>query len=271
LLKIEDVSEKNLGDILNICSGNRSFTTIDDPILQKGREMKRQWILQMLRHYGPCAKVAYLDGVPVAQLLYFPEEAIPYLHNPRKNVIYLKCIFNPITETKRKGAANTLMKNLLKECRSGLDCLEGRPSQLVVTQPFPHEGDMPLSSFYSKYGFKEGRQEMYLEASGRYAPMKVPEFHPLPEDHGRTIITYNVNCEWGYYYAMTVRDLIQGKYPDHPVEIFNSWEKPEEYKKRGGGWINIAAGIIVNARIPSPFLFWKDRGAFLKNVEMLLK
>ncbi|MCX6653997.1 MAG: hypothetical protein NTY03_02620, partial [Candidatus Bathyarchaeota archaeon] len=162
-------------------------------------------------------------------------------------------------------------KNLLKECQLGLDCLEGRPSQLVVTQPFPHEGTLPLSSFYSKYGFKEGYQEMYLEANGRYVPMKVPEFHPLPEDHGRTIITYNVNCEWGYYYAITVRDLIQGKYPDHPIEIFDCWEKPEEYKKRGGGWINIAAGTIVNTRIPTAFLFWKDREAFFKNVEMLLK
>jgi hypothetical protein len=141
----------------------------------------------------------------------------------------------------------------------------------MVTQPFPHEGDLSLGDFYKKYGFKEGYREMYLEISGRYTPMKVPKFHPLPEDHGRTIITYNVNCEWGYYYAVTVRDLIQGKYPDHPIEIFSSWEKPEEYKKRGGGWINIAAGIIVNAQIPVPFLFWKDREAFLRNVEEAIK
>jgi hypothetical protein len=70
---------------------------------------------------------------------------------------------------------------------------------------------------------------------------------------------------------VTVRDLIQGKHPDHPIEIFSSWERPEECKKRGGGWINIAAGIIVNTRIPEAFIFWKDRKAYLQNVEEALK
>jgi hypothetical protein len=102
--------------------------------------------------------------------------------------------------------------------------------------------------------------------------MNVPEFRPLPEDHGKTVIVYNPDCEWGYYYAATTRDLIQGKHPDHPVEIFNSWERPEEYKKRGGGWILIAVGIMVNARIPENlFGFWVDREGFLRNVEKALK
>ena len=270
-MKIKDVSVENFDDILNVCSGYRSFTTIDDPNLHKGREMKRRWFLDMISRYGPCAKVGYLFEKPIAQVVFYPEEAIPYLHNPRKDVIYLKCIFNSTVYAQRRGVADALMKNLLEECRSGLECLGDRPGQLVVTRPFPHEGDLPLSEFYKKYDFKEGHKEMYIEINGKYAPMNIPEFRPLPEDRGRTIITYNIDCEWGYYYAVTVRDLIQDKHPDHPVEIFSSWENPEEYKKRGGGWINIAAGIIVNAQVPAPFIFWKDQKAYVRNLEKLLK
>ena len=142
----------------------------------------------------------------------------------------------------------------------------------MVTQPFPHEGDLPLADFYEKYGFKQGHQEMFLEIKGKYMPMKIPEFSPLPEDHGRTILTYNIDCEWGYYFATTVRDLIQSKHPYHPIEIFNSWKESEEYKKRGGGWMLIAAGILVNAQVPeNPFIFWVDRKAFLRNVEEALR
>jgi GNAT superfamily N-acetyltransferase len=272
LIKIKEVSEENLDDILNICSGNRSFVPVSNPIVEKGRKLKRQWFNKMLRENRSYVKVGYLDEKPVAQVLFYPEEATPYLHHPRRDVIYLKCIFNSNAEAQRKGVADALMKSILEECLSGLECLDGRPSKLVVTRPFPHEGTLPLDDFYKKYGFKEGHQEMYLETSGKYAPMKVPEFQPLQGDHGRTIIVYNPDCEWGYYYATTTRDLIQGKHPDHPVEIFNSWEKPEEYKKRGGGWMLIAVGIIVNAQIPeNPFSFWTDRDEFLRNVEKALK
>ena len=272
MIKIKDILEESIDDILNVCSGTRSFVPVENPIVERGRELKRQWLHQMLRENRSCAKVGYLDEKPVAQALYYPEEMIPYLHYPRKDVIYLKCIFNSNAEAQRKGIADALMKSILEECRSGLECLGGKPSQLVVTRPFPHEGNLPLADFYQMYGFKEGNQEMYLETGGRYTPMKVPEFRPLPEDHGKTVIAYNPDCEWGYYYATTTRDLIQSKHHHHTVEIFNSWEKPEEYKKRGGGWMLIAVGIMVNARIPeNPFSFWSDREAFLRNVEKAFK
>jgi hypothetical protein len=164
------------------------------------------------------------------------------------------------------------MKAMIDECHTGLECLGGRPCRFVVTRPFPHEGDLPLADFYEKYGFRQGQQEMFLEINERYVPMDIPELSPLPEDRGRTILFYNINCEWGYYYANKARDLIQSRHPDHPVEVFNSWEEPDEYKKRGGGWMLIAAGILVNGKVPeNPFIFWVDREAFLRNVEEAMR
>jgi GNAT superfamily N-acetyltransferase len=272
LLRVENISEENLEDVFKICSWNRAFAPTDDPVLEKAREFKRRWLLDMLEQYGPCTKIAYLDGKPVAQILFYPEETVPYLHHPRKDVINLKCILNPFPEAQRKGVGAALMKALVDEGYTGLDCLGGRPCRFVVTRPFPHEGDLPLADFYEKYGFKQGHQEMFLEIKEKYVPMDIPKLSPLPEDRGRTILLYNVNCEWGYYYATTARDLIQSKHPDHPVEVFNSWKEPEEYKKRGDGWMLIAVGILVNGKVPeNPFIFWVDRKAFLRNVEEAMR
>ena len=258
--------------MFKICSLDKVYAPTDDPILEKGREFKRQWLLEMLEHYGPCTKIAYLEGKPVAQILFYPEETVPYLHHPRKDAIHLKCILNSVPEARRKGVGATLMKTLIDECHSGLDCLGGRPCRFVVTRIFPNEGDLPLADFYEKYGFEQGQGEMFLEIKGKYVPMKVPELSPLPEDRGRTILLYNVNCEWGYYFAMNAREHIHSKHPHHPVEIFDSWKEPEEYKKRGGGWMLKFVGILVNTQVPeNPYIFWVDREAFLRNVEEAMR
>jgi hypothetical protein len=47
---------------------------------------------------------ARADGKPVAQILFYPEETIPFNHNPRKNVVHLQCIFNPNPEAQHRGA-----------------------------------------------------------------------------------------------------------------------------------------------------------------------
>ena len=256
--------------MLEICSGNRPSVPKDNPILEKGRELRRRWLLDMSKRHGPCTKIAYLDEKPVAQILFYPEETMPYLHNPRKGVIYLKCIYNSFPEARGKGVGAALLKALIDECHTGLDCLGGRPCRFAVTQPFPHEGNLPLGDFYGKYGFKQGHQEMFLEIKGKYVPREIPEYRSLREDSGKVILTYNPDCEFGYFFATTARELIQGKYPDLPIETYNSWDRPEEYKKRPHLPL-IAGSTIANAQIINSFVFWTDPKAYLQNVEEALR
>jgi GNAT superfamily N-acetyltransferase len=270
LLRVEDISEENLDDVFKICSWNRAFGPRDDPILEKARDLKRGWLLDMLESNGPCTKLAYLDGRPAAQILFYPEETIPFYSDPRKGAVHLQCIFNPHPEAQHKGAGDALMRALVDECHSGLKCLDGGSPSFLVTKPFPHEGDLPLDEFYSKYGFKQGSQEMYLEVKGEYVPREILENRRLPEDLGRAVNFYNPTCEWGYFYAVRVKELLQETYPDLPVEIFNLWEDPQEYIKRSHKQ-QIAARTIINAREINPFLYWVDKEAFLREAEEAMR
>jgi len=268
MLRIENISEENFEDVFKVCSG---VSMPSDPILEKGRELKRQWLLDMLKRYGSCTKIAYLDEKPVAQMLFYPEETLSYLRNPRKDVIYLKCIFNAFPEAQGKGVGATMLKTLIDECHTGVDCLGGGSCRFMVTQPFPHEGGLSLGDFFSKYGFKQGNQELFLEIKGKYVPREIREYRPLPEDRGKVIISYNIDCEWGLFFATKVRELIQGRYPNLPFDTINNWERPEEYKKRP--YLSLIFGsVIVNAHeIKNPFLFWADQAAFLGCVEEALR
>lgn len=267
MLRVEDISEENLEEVFKICSYNGRF---GGPINKKGKEVKRRWLIDMLERHGPCIKIAYLDGKPVAQILFYPEETIPYIHDPRKDVVYLQCIYNPFPEARRRGAGSTLMKDLVEECYSGLSCLGGRPCRFVVTQPFLHEGDLSLTEFYQKYDFRQGHREMFLEIKGKYIPREISEYSPLPEDRGRIVILYNSACEWGYFFAFNVKEIIQGMDTGLPIEIFNNWERPEGFMKRSIPKV-ISGWAIVNAQVIKGDVFWTDREAFRIEVEKVLR
>jgi len=70
LVSIEDVSEENIDDVFKICSWDRAFAPNDDPVLERGMEARRRWLLDMMVQHGPCAKIAYQDRRPVAQIVF---------------------------------------------------------------------------------------------------------------------------------------------------------------------------------------------------------
>ena len=242
---------------------------MDGPIQVKAKEIKRQWIINMLNHHGSCTKIAYIDEKPVAQIQFYPEETIPFNNNPRKDVVHLQCVYNPFPEAQRKGVASALMKSLVSDCNSGLKCMDERPCSFLVTKPFPHEGDLPLNEFYKKSGFKQGNQEMFLEIKGEYIPREITEYRPLHEDRGRAVILYNPSCEWGYFFAFTVKELLQEIDPVLPIEIINIWERPEWYMKRPLQRV-LSGHAIVNSQLISGSIFWADREAFRREAKIAI-
>ena len=255
---MEDLDEENLDDVFRICSHGR----LDDPLQQRGIELKRQWLLEMLESNYPCTKIAYLEDRPVAQLLSYPEAATPFIPDPRTDVAVIHCVYSPFPEARGRGAGTKLLKSLVDDCGTGLSCLGGRPCRFIVANPFNTGEGMPLDEFYAANGFRQGEGEMFLEVSAQYQPRGTREYRPLPEDRGRAVLFYDPMCEYGYPFAVRVREFLREMDPNLPVELIDKWCSPEESIKRGSQW------LVVNAKPITSF--WTQKEAFRREVKQAL-
>jgi len=257
-VRVSDLNRTNVDDVFMVCS----HAKLSDPIQRRGIELKRQWLLEMLEKHGPLTKLAYLDGRPIAQILFFPEEVAKFLPEPRKYVIVLQCVYNPFPEAQGKGAGTALLRSLMEDCRAGIRCLEGRKCSFIVSNPFQTGEGLSMAKFYEENGFKRAHDEMFLEIAGRYEPKIKLEYEPLPEDRGRAIIFYNRICEWSYPFALQVRDYLLQIKPGLKVELVDEWLRPWESKRRANQW------LVVNA-VPIKS-FWTQREEFRQEVERAL-
>ncbi|MBS7637920.1 GNAT family N-acetyltransferase [Candidatus Bathyarchaeota archaeon] len=253
-IEVRDLDEDNLEDVFRVCSHRK----LEDPTQRKGMELKRGWLLEMLDRYGPTTKLAYLDGKPVAQILFYPEDSIPYVENPREGVMLLNCVYNPFPEARGKGCGKLLVKSLIHESSRGLGCLGGRPCRFIVANPFNTGEGIPLEQFYSHMGFKKAQGEMYMEITASYQPRCRRPYTPQPEDRDRAIALYNPLCEYSYPFALRVKESLNQIDPSLTVELIDSWRNPQEAKKRGNHW------LIVNSTPITSFLL--DREAFSQEV-----
>ena len=258
-MRVEDLTEENMDDVFRVCSHGR----LDDPLQRQGIELKRRWLREILEEHGPCTKIAYLEDRPVAQVLFYPERIVPFISGPREGAVFLHCVYNPFEEARGLGAGTALLGSLIEECRGGLPILKGDPCTFLVAQPFDTGTGLPLGKFYERNGFRRGDGEVYLEVTGEYAPRRHRGYYPLPEDLGRAVMFYDSMCEWGYPFAVRVRELLREVNPNIVVKLYDKWREPEEYIRRG------EAQLIVNARVIESL--WTEREAFRMEVEEALR
>lgn len=252
-VRIENLQNSNIDDLIQVCSSKK----LDDPIHQRGIALKKAWLREMLRSYGPFAKIAYLHERPVAQILFYPEEADPTSILKRRCVIHLSCIYNPAPEAKRRGIGTRILQSLVEDCRSGAGCLRGTPCWFIVTRPFDTGEALPLHQFYSRKGFKSSPTDpgvMYLPISEPYQPEPPQgEYDPLSEDRGRAAVFYGPSCEFSYPFAISIAETIREIAPGLPIELINQWERPKESIRRKN------CEIIVNARPIKTFFMEKEK------------
>jgi len=234
MIEVKTIKE-GFDDVFRVCSPNAESGSK----LMEGRRLRGMWLRETLRDYGPFTKVAYLDGEPVSQIMYYPEKALPYLVGARDGVVRIECVFSRVPG---KGAGSSLLANLVKEAWKGIESLRGEPCRFLVTEPFATGEGLDLKEFYKRNGFKEGDGEMYLEIHGGYMLRERTGYKPLPEDEGRAVLFYNVNCEHSVSFADNVKKLIHEIKPGYPVEIVNMWTAPLESSRRGNEL------IVVNQR-----------------------
>jgi len=251
-VRIENLKESNIDDLIYVCSSKK----LDDTVHQQGIKLKKQWLHKMLQNYGSCAKIAYYNDKPAAQILYYPEEADITKAYTRKNVLLISCIYNPTLEAQKKGIGTKLLQNLIQDVKQRKTCLGNKPCKFILARAFNTGEFLSMPEFYKKNGFiptPEGNM-LYLPIEGEYElTPSVGNYEPLPEDKDKAIIFYGPSCQFSYPFAKKIEGLIQEVAPHIKIEMINEWEEPQESIKRKNWW------LIVNAKPIQTFFMETER------------
>jgi GNAT superfamily N-acetyltransferase len=251
-IRIESLFESNVDDLINVCSSGR----LDDPVHKQGISFKRKWLMHMLSQWGPCAKIAYYEQKPVAQILYHPEEAEVAKTHKRTGVLVLDCIYNPVPAAQKLGIGTKLLESVIKDARQGRSCLGNRKCKFIIAKAFNTGEFLPLPNFYAKKGFlstPDGKQ-LWLSLDSDYEPaMPIGDYEPLSEDKNRALIFYSPTCQFSYQFAKREEEVIRQIAPDMQTELINEWEKPEEAIKRKN------LQLVVNAKAIHTFFMETEK------------
>ncbi len=259
MLEVRDVDEAHIEDVFRVCS----HASMDKPLQRAGMELRRAWLRRMLADYGPCAKVAYLDDKPVAQLEFIPEEAIPYVPEPRVGVVQLRCVYNPFPEARGKGAATALIRSLVDDCERGLASLGGKACGFIAAEAFNTGEGTPMDKLYAANGFEAADGEMFRLIGRSYVAPRQVTYQPSPDDAGRAVALFNPTCEYSYGFAVRVREFLGEVAPRLAVELFDQWESPKESIMHGNHWLVVNATPIKGS--------WADKEGLRAEVKMALE
>lgn len=249
--RIENLQESNIEDLIYVCSSKK----LNDPIHQQGIKLKRRWLHKMLEKYGSCAKIAYYNEKPVAQILYYPEEADITKAFRRENVLVINCVYNPTAEAQKLGIGTRLLNSVIGDARQRKTCIGDKPCKFILAKAFNTGELLPLPKFYKRKGFLPTPEEnlLYLPIEGSYEPAtSVGEYEPLPEDKNKAVIFYGPICQFSHQFAKRIEEIIKEVVPNIGIEMINEWEKPEEAIKHKNWW------LVVNAKPIKPFS-WKRK------------
>lgn len=272
---VRDVTPDLFDDLISVCSR----TQLKDPVHAEGVQIKREWLTEVTRANGPIAKLAYLDGKPAAQLMFYPEDAGPQFPG-RRDVLVLYCVFTGAPEDRRRGLASSLLRSFLDEARSGkLKSVAGRRVRFIRAPVFETGEGLSMAELYGRYGFSrgpEGSFEMYREVQGTYespwgAKGEPPSQKPasvagdrrwrlLPI--GRALVFYTPHCQWSYVFADRMAAVIRELSPEHEVLMVDAWRDPA-----AGDWPGAQAvvdGVPIYAHVAEGDGFRRAVTAVLK-------
>lgn len=251
-VKIENLQESNIDDLIYVCSSKR----LGDPIHEEGVTLKKRWLREMLAKHGSCAKIAYHNGKPAAQILYYPEEADVTKPHRRENVLVINCIYNPTPEAQKLGIGTKLLKSVIQDAKDRSTCLGKKPCKFILAKAFNTGEFLSMPEFYRKNGFLPAPEggRMYLPIEGSYESItSIGEYEPLDEDKNKAVIFYTPVCQFGYPFAVKIKGLVEEAAPNIKIEMINEWGKPEEAIKRKNWW------LIVNAKPIKTFFMEKEK------------
>jgi len=136
----------------------------DHPCFKLGNEetvqKTKQWIRNVLKQFGPCVKVAYVNGKPAGMVQYAPMDIFPHVKKPEAHeTIIVHCIYVPDQKFQGKGIAKSLMENLIQDFKKPHPYLGNQKFKRIVALAGRNRpGPAGPVEFFHKIGFKDVEQ-----------------------------------------------------------------------------------------------------------------
>jgi len=252
-IDIKDSNVEDVEDLINLCIPPEKR---ENKLFVEGAKNKKRWAAQVIKKFGSCAKLAYLNKKLVGMIQYLPK--------PEEKLMEITCIFIPEKENLRKGIGKMLLNSLIEDARKPKPYFDDDSALALITWAFQVPGRFPQHEFYKRMGFKQvNRDEPFL----LYYPLKQgytytpedKEYIPQEEDKDKALIFYDPSCPFCIYFSEKIKETLRQVAPHLPVRLINQFEEADEVKKRGK-----VPFCIVNQRpIESLFL---DKENFQKEV-----
>ena len=213
-LRFEDITEKNVDDLLSVCGNMPGIGK--NPHFIEGRAARRQWLLETIEKSGTAGMLAYEEALPVAFVECVPAHAHPlgpFAADPARTAV-IDCAWY------RQSAGVAARKAILDEmfARKWFDKMLGKKCKYVDVLTLKNAPIMQYD-FYKEYGFQDAI-ELRGHATVRYLlryAVKGEKIAPRVEqlnfcDAGKNVLVLGIyrQCHMPFMIAGKVRRAVEG-------------------------------------------------------------
>jgi hypothetical protein len=227
--RFEDITEKNVDDLMSVCGNMPGMD--GNPNFNKGREARRQWIVETSGMFGTAGVLAYGDDGKAAGFV----ECIPAAAHPlgrfsadKQRTMIIDCAWY------RRDAGLPVRKAILDYmfARKWFDKLPGNMTCNYVDVLTLKSSMLMQYDFYAEYGFGEAI-EMTGHATHRYLmryPINGDHITPRTEqinfcDAGKNVLVVGIyrQCHMPYMLAAKIQKALEG-IDGLRIEVVDYWK-----------------------------------------------
>lgn len=233
-IEIVNLCEKNVDDALLVCTSPKLR---DDENVKIGLEIRKNWLLDLCRKLGSCAKIAYIKDKPAGMIQCCPLHTIPYFKTNRRDVLYIHCIYVK-RNLRNRGVGSALLEALINDMKKPNELFEWRQCRLLSTSARERYGFRQVSYFKHRGFIKtKGNIDVALiyplaETSVKES-LDIPPSEPLHIREKRVKIFFNPSCQYCKYTNESIKTKIREVNPTIKIEEYNLWTHYKEALRTG--------------------------------------
>jgi hypothetical protein len=214
-LRFEDITEKNVDDLMGICGNMPGIEK--NPHFIEGKAARRQWLTETIEKFGTVGTLAYDEaGTAVAFVECIPAQAHPlgFLAADQARTAVIDCAWY------RQSAGVAARKAILDDmfARKWFDKVLGKKCKYVDVLTLKNAPIMQYD-FYKEYGFQDAVQ-LDGHATVRYLlryPVKSEAIAPRVEqinfcNAGKNVLVLGIyrQCHMPFMIAGKIRKAVEG-------------------------------------------------------------